>query len=162
MLDLPDVKPISKEKANQLKEKLIGVQPLTKMVIVVRKDLNMRQGKACAQAAHAATNAIFQLMFGTLSKESFTKIANNELIAKYTEEFKAWVLGNYTKICVCVNSERELVEIYEKAKLEGLNAVLVVDKGFTEFHGVPTKTCIAIGPDYNAKIDKITKNLKLL
>ena len=162
MLDLPILKSIDAEKAKHLKDKLALVKPLTKMIIVVRKDLNMRQGKACAQAAHAATNAIFQLMFDKLDAETFSKIDKNELTVKYTEEFKTWALGNYTKICVAVNSEKELDEIYEKAKLEGLNTVQIIDRGFTEFHGVPTKTCVAIGPDYNDRIDRITKNLRLL
>jgi PTH2 family peptidyl-tRNA hydrolase len=39
---------------------------------------------------------------------------------------------------------------------------LIIDSGKTEFGGVPTKTCLAIGPDYSEKIDKVTGNLKLL
>jgi len=32
----------------------------------------------------------------------------------------------------------------------------------TEFHGVPTNTCLAIGPDLAEKIDSITGDLELL
>jgi PTH2 family peptidyl-tRNA hydrolase len=39
---------------------------------------------------------------------------------------------------------------------------LIIDSGLTEFGGVPTKTCVAIGPDIDAKIDVLTKHLKLL
>jgi PTH2 family peptidyl-tRNA hydrolase len=35
-------------------------------------------------------------------------------------------------------------------------------KGKTEFNGVPTKTCLGIGPAKAEKIDKITGDLKLL
>ena len=34
--------------------------------------------------------------------------------------------------------------------------------GFTEFNGVPTFTCIAVGPDKSEKIDLITGGLPLL
>jgi PTH2 family peptidyl-tRNA hydrolase len=37
-----------------------------------------------------------------------------------------------------------------------------VDAGLTEFNGVPTKTCIAIGPNWSDEIDEITGHLKLL
>ena len=39
---------------------------------------------------------------------------------------------------------------------------MIVDAGLTEFNGVPTKTCIAIGPANPDDIDEITKHLKLL
>ncbi len=32
---------------------------------------------------------------------------------------------------------------------------LVTDSGLTEFKGVPTNTCIAIGPDFEDRIDVI-------
>ena len=38
---------------------------------------------------------------------------------------------------------------------------LCVDAGRTEFHGVPTATCCAIGPDWPERIDPITGHLKL-
>ena len=31
----------------------------------------------------------------------------------------------------------------------------------TEFSGVPTRTCLAIGPDMGSKIDAVTGNLEL-
>ena len=36
----------------------------SKMVIVVRKDLEMRKGKLIAQGSHAVVGAILQLFFG--------------------------------------------------------------------------------------------------
>jgi len=39
---------------------------------------------------------------------------------------------------------------------------VIVDSGLTEFHGVKTKTCLAIGPNKKEDIDKITGSLKLL
>jgi len=39
---------------------------------------------------------------------------------------------------------------------------LITDSGKTEFHGQPTRTCLAIGPDVADKIDPITGQLELL
>ena len=36
------------------------------------------------------------------------------------------------------------------------------DAGLTEFGGVPTYTALAIGPDEEAKLDELTKDLQLL
>ena len=59
-------------------------------------------------------------------------------------------------------SEEELLELHHKALLANIPTVLITDSGKTEFHGVPTITCIAIGPYYSEEIDKITSKLKLL
>ena len=73
----------------------------------------------------------------------------------------AWINGTFSKICCRVNSEEELMEIYSKAIQAGLNCDLITDSGATEFHGVPTKTCLAIGPDESEKIDLVTGHLEL-
>jgi PTH2 family peptidyl-tRNA hydrolase len=72
------------------------------------------------------------------------------------------MLGNFKKITVSVGSEGELLDILEKAQQAKLDVHLCVDSGLTEFNGVPTKTCLAIGPDYSDVIDQITGALKLL
>ena len=61
-----------------------------------------------------------------------------------------------------MDSEEELLKIYEKAKKAKLPCSLITDSGKTEFNGVPTNTVVVIGPDKSTKIDKITKKLKLL
>lgn len=73
-----------------------------------------------------------------------------------------WINGRFTKVCVSVDSEAELDEIYNKAKEAGLICSMIVDAGLTEFNGVPTKTCCAIGPEWPEDINKITGHLKLL
>ena len=70
--------------------------------------------------------------------------------------------SSFTKITVSVDSEDELIDIYNKAKDAGLTVHLITDSGLTEFHGIPTKTCLAIGPNFSEKIDPITGHLKLL
>lgn len=51
--------------------------------------------------------------------------------------------------------------IYSKAKEKDLEVRLITDSGITEFGGVPTRTCLAIGPDWSELIDPITSHLKL-
>ena len=116
-----------------------------KQVIVLRKDLGMRKGKMVAQGAHASLGAI-------LDKGKL----------KTDEDTVAWLKGRFTKICVGVDSEQELVEIYGEARDMGLNASLIKDAGLTEFDGIPTLTAVAVGPGLPETIDKITGHLKLL
>ena len=74
-------------------------------------------------------------------------------------------LGDALKKCKLQNFEHKEKwqdDIYNKAKDAGLNVCEIIDNGLTEFHGVKTKTCLAIGPDLSDKIDPITGNLKLL
>ena len=66
------------------------------------------------------------------------------------------------KIVVRVESEQELFDIYHKAQRAGLITSLILDAGLTEFDGVPTYTCIAIGPATDDDLKPITGHLKLL
>ncbi len=135
----------------------------TKMVIVIRKDLNMRKGKSCSQAAHASMKVFFDRM-KKVDSDPFAFESNGKELyeADFTPEMLAWMAGAFTRVTISVNSEAELDSIYEQAKAAGIPCSMIVDSGFTEFHGVPTKTCVAIGPDLKSKLDLITGNLQLL
>jgi PTH2 family peptidyl-tRNA hydrolase len=61
-----------------------------------------------------------------------------------------------------VDSEPELDAIVEHARAAGVRCALIVDAGLTEFRGVPTKTCCAIGPAWSDAVDAITGDLPLL
>lgn len=128
-----------------------------KMVIVVRKDLNMRKGKIAAQAAHAAVGAILKLM------DTTEKLHCNIKTIMYLKNgmLAQWLDGKFTKICVYVNSEQELLEIQADANDYYINSCLIKDAGDTEFNGVPTYTCIALGPDNPEYLDKVTGDLPL-
>lgn len=117
-----------------------------KQVIVMRKDLKMRRGKEVAQGSHASTAFLSQAYCS--GEELGWEVAN-------------WLTGHMTKICVRVNSEQELVEIFNKGREAGLKCHMITDEGVTEFGGVYTKTCLAIGPDYASEVDKITGHLEL-
>ena len=121
---------------------------MIKQVIVIRRDLHMRQGKAVAQGAHAAMLFLIDRLRG----ES----------GGFTENEVQWLTGSMGKICLRVESEEELLQIVEDARVAGLTVHTVTDAGRTEFQGVPTLTCCAIGPNETERIDTVTGHLKLL
>lgn len=123
-----------------------------KQVIVLRKDLNMRKGKMVAQGAHASMGAILGL----------SKVVDGQLVIPMDERIEPWLTGRFKKICVYVNTEEELIKVYEQAKEAGLVTSLIVDSGLTEFGGVPTKTAVAVGPDREDRVNAITGGLPLL
>ena len=136
----------------------------TKQVIVVRKDLGMRMGKAIAQGCHASLAILTNNLIGypfVWYKFPF-KIVRFLYLFFFHKPFRVWHTGRFTKICVYVNSAEELEAIYNKAKEKGLLCSLIKDAGLTEFRGVPTLTAAAIGLDESSKIDEITGGLPLL
>jgi PTH2 family peptidyl-tRNA hydrolase len=127
-----------------------------KQIIVVRKDLNMRKGKIAAQVAHASMKVL-------LDRKQVSLIASNSITLSLTPEMYSWLFEEaFTKICVSVNSEQELLDLQTKANELNVPNALIVDSGKTEFNGVPTVTCLAIGPHKEEVIDSITGGLPLL
>lgn len=124
-----------------------------KMVIVVRKDLNMRKGKLAAQVGHAAQKFLFE------NNESERR---DELVVKFSKEEAIWLNTGTTKIVCGCDSEDELQDLMLKAKLKNIQCHSIIDAGRTEFNGEPTLTCAAFGPDEANLIDEITGNLPLL
>lgn len=136
-----------------------------KMVIVVRRDLKMNKGKAVAQGAHAATGAVIQAIFGErLNEDKFVERLHDfeiNVTPVVNKATKDWLAGEFTKITVAVDSLEALEEIEKEARDTGLNVCKITDNGHTCFNGVPTVTCLAIGPCYSSEVDPITKDLKL-
>ncbi len=127
-----------------------------KQIIVMRKDLNMRKGKMVAQGAHASLAAIIN--GGRFHR--MDEVVQFEIVLD--DSLENWLSGNFKKVCCSIDSEAELLEIHQKAVDAGLRCALIKDSGLTEFGGVPTYTCCAIGPADPELIDPITGNLKLL
>ncbi len=123
-----------------------------KQVIVMRHDLKMRRGKQIAQGAHASMSFICRRLQGN----------NAVLLSEFTPLEQAWLNGTFAKVCCRVDSEEELMSIHDRAKELDLEVHLITDSGRTEFHGRPTRTCLAIGPDDCSKIDQVTGHLNLL
>lgn len=114
-----------------------------KMTIVIRSDLGMSAGKMIVQACHAAVEA-------------------NERAKK--ENYKAWRRWKSEggkKVALECESLEELRGLERRAERLGILAVIIKDAGHTE---VPpgTITTLAIGPDSEDKVDRITGNLPLI
>lgn len=128
-----------------------------KQVIVVRRDLGMSPGKLAAQVAHASIGALFD---NSIRWDNDNGTHGWQCV-ELTAEIDEWFHGSQVKIVVGVDSEKELLEIYEKAQNLSLPRHIVKDEGRTEL-GKPTYTCVGVGPADPEKINEITGKLKLL
>ena len=132
------MRPLAKSKMSRFKQ-----------VLVIRSDLNVGRGNLVSQGAHASIMFLVHRLF-------------DAEVGEKDHAIQEWLTHGMTKICVRVGSEAELFEIAQKAQDAGLTVHVITDAGHTEFAGVPTKTCLAIGPDEEGKIDALTGSLKLL
>ncbi|MEM3763483.1 MAG: peptidyl-tRNA hydrolase Pth2 [Desulfurococcaceae archaeon] len=114
-----------------------------KQVIVVRTDLKMSKGKLAVQVAHASLMAAF------------------EAYHNFREWFIEWWREGQKKVVLKVDSEKELLELYNKVLEKRLPVALVADAGLTELPP-GTITALAIGPAPDHRVDEITGHLKLL
>ena len=131
----------------------------------MRKDLNMRKGKMIAQGSHASM--AFFTKGGGVYCNLGTSIPQVDYFMSpvdesHVYEINHWLRNSFRKICVYVNSEEELEAVHQKALDSGLISHMIEDNGATEFNGVKTKTCCAIGPHIEKKFEGITDHLPLL
>ncbi len=117
-----------------------------KQAIVLRRDLDMGRGKAAAQAAHASCEAVFKIL--------------DSRNRRWLEWLEAWRREGQKKVVLRVEGLEELLELYERARVDGLPASIVVDAGHTQLPP-GTRTAVAIGPAPSALVDRITGSLKL-
>ncbi|MEB3845358.1 MAG: peptidyl-tRNA hydrolase Pth2 [Desulfurococcales archaeon] len=118
-----------------------------KQTIVVRRDLGMGKGKIAAQAAHASCEAVFLIL------DSTRRV--------WREWYRAWRASGQEKVVLRVDTEKELLEVYEKARSLGLPSSIVRDAGRTQI-APGTLTAAAVGPAPEELVDKVTGRLKLL
>ncbi len=110
-----------------------------KQVIVIRSDLKMSKGKTAVQAAHAslcAAEKANKRVFSIWKREGQKKVVVQAPLSKFNE-------------------------IREKADKNKISFYVVADAGLTEL-SPGTVTAIAIGPDKEEKINKITGSLSLV
>lgn len=139
----------------------------SKQVIVIRKDLNMRKGKMVAQGSHASMKVILDMMTKQMMPTSphcnwDDDVEVRTLVLPNESALHNWLNGPFTKVCVSVDSEEELLNLLNEAEQLKVPCTLITDAGLTEFDSVPTNTCIAIGPAWEDDVNKITGHLKLL
>ncbi len=135
-----------------------------------------RTGKLIAQGAHASMAVLLRPQWSALGyvvEETSPVDALVRLgpapdqepevyLVGTTPDMREWLQGSFTKVCVQVDSEEELRQIVAAAEAAKLPVALIEDLGRTEFHGVKTATCCAIGPAKAHDIDPITGHLRLL
>ena len=121
--------------------------------------LGLRTGKLVSQGAHASLAVVLKVQEYEGFKEQCMDAPpyRNQLYA-----LNVWLQSAFTKICLGVDSEQELENIYHDAVKNDLACVMITDSGLTEFAGVPTKTCLAIGPCTVEEALPIIGHLKLL
>ena len=119
-----------------------------KQVIVMRKDLNLSKGQMVTQGAHASIAFLTNLV----------RAYPDDIIPFYKCE-EQWINGTFYKVCLAVNSEKELLDIGHQAVNLGLKVHYIQEN---DLFDEPTFTCLAIGPNYSSIIDPVTKHLKLL
>lgn len=116
-----------------------------KQAIVVRTDLKMGKGKIATQVAHASLGAYRTAK----SKKSYRDIV------------RFWEGVSEKKVVLKVSDLKKLKSLYSKAKGMKIPCVMIRDAGHTQLKP-GTITALGIGPAEENKIDKITKDLKLL
>lgn len=114
----------------------------------------MRRGKEIAQGAHAA-------MAWLSTRMEIVMLDEYMGVVMLTPPEQAWLAGSFTKVVLQVPGLEELVKLHEAAEAAHLEAHLITDAGQTEFHGEPTVTCLAIGPDYGDLIEAVTGEVQL-
>ena len=126
-----------------------------KQVLVINRGLKCRRGKEIAQGAHAS----IAWLANAITRAPEGKVRVRDLFSDFEWQ---WLTGPFAKIVLQVDSDEELLRVFGETKRAGLkNVIMITDAGKTEFDGVPTRTCIGIGPDDAAKIDTVTGELKL-
>lgn len=111
-----------------------------KQAIVIRKDLDMGKGKIAAQAAHASIGAAKEAGYKTM---------------------REWERSGSAKIVLKVDNEEQLMLLSDRAEDDELPFFVVTDAGKTQVDP-GTATALAIGPAESDRIDRLTKDLRLL
>jgi len=138
-----------------------------KQIIVIRKDLKMRKGKSVASGAHAAMKVLLDKL--SITPVSLTgahtgvpRFVELSAVMSQSSSLYKWLIGDFTKIVISVDSLEELEKLEEEANKVNIHTAKITDAGRTEFNQVPTVTSLAIGPELASKLDPITGHLKLL
>ena len=113
---------------------------MLKQVILIRQDLKLPIGKACAQSAHASVEAVLK--------------SEKNVVQKWRSE-------GMTKVALKVADEKELLSYLQQAKDADLTTALITDAGRTVI-APGTRTCLGIGPDEEEKIDSVSGKLKMV
>lgn len=113
-----------------------------KMVVIVRKDLDLGKGKMAAQAAHAAVTATLYAM-------------------KHEKRlFRKWIDGGQKKVVLRAENLNILHRYKGAIESAGIKTFMITDAGLTQ---IPpgTVTCLGTIPVESSLVDPITGDLPL-
>ena len=116
----------------------------TKLIYCVRTDLKMGKGKMAAQVGHATLG-----------------IYKKNLKEKRSDILEKWGNSGEAKIVVKVSSEREMFQLKRRAEEMKMCTHIVQDAGKTQIAAGST-TVLAIGPDFQNRLNQVTGHLKLM
>ena len=146
----PMCSPCNLRKGNGYEEKDGGVmKPVyySKMYAITSREALQKfggnRGKIAAQAGHAYLHAFWD------AQEKFPAIAK-----AYQQS------GSATKICLVVETDDELRNIYESFK-DSFGSTMVIDKGLTVFKE-PTLTFVGLGPVIESETPQVISSAKVL
>lgn len=123
----------------------------------------MRRGKEIAQGCHVSMAWLLERVIGNTQSPVSDHTAEVQFLVNGFELSKVqwlWMRNQFRKVTLQVESEKALIDLHARARQAGVESHLVHDAGLTEVPEL-TLTALAIGPDYSAKIDPITGELKL-
>jgi PTH2 family peptidyl-tRNA hydrolase len=123
------------------------VRTSAKQVLVYRRDLKMRKGKIAAQCAHGAMAVLLRRR---------TSSRADRVTLGVDGPMSVWLQRGFKKIVLSCEDEAALLTIAQHAGRLGIPNAVITDAGHTEFHGVPTRTVVALGPAATDEIDLIT------
>lgn len=111
-----------------------------KQVIIIRQDLKLPKGKMSVQVSHASLEAAM----GSSKKK-----------------LEKWRSEGAKKVVLKVEDRKELLKYKKLAERLKLKTSLIKDAGLTVLKP-GTVTCLAIGPDEEEIIDKVSGKLKMV
>lgn len=111
-------------------------------VIAVRTDIKMTPGKMAAQVGHGVLGAY--------------KIA----MKNNPHDVYQWETIGQMKVVVKCESQKDLLDVYDKALKLGLAAEYIQDAGRTQVDPGTITVC-AVGPGRSDIVDQVTGHLKL-
>lgn len=114
----------------------------SKLVLLIRQDLEMSKGKIAAQCCHAVLAAY------------------KYMLTHQPKVLNRWEASGQPKVTLKVKDEAEMLSLMSKARETGLCAMSIKDAGRTQI-AAGSRTVAAIGPGPISLIDYITGHLKL-
>jgi PTH2 family peptidyl-tRNA hydrolase len=149
-----------------------------KMALVVRRDLKMGQGKIAAQCAHAAVGVIDEIYEAKAKEErksgkqdasaaaaadtgGAAAAATLTTAGRHLTWLQAWRASGAAKVVLQVETEAELMAIFDAARKAELPCTYIRDAGRTQI-AAGSKTVAAVGPAPVSRVDQVTGKLRLL